>query len=244
MFKKFLLFVLPGLLLVTTAGFVIWGDTPSPATPEAVAALQSTPDVKITETDAWTVFQPANAAPATGLVFYPGGHVDYRAYAPLLRQIAAKGYLVVLVPMPLNLAVLGTEKAQDVISAYPQIKHWAVGGHSLGGSMAAQFAAEHPDEIKGIVFWASYPAVDLSSLPLQALSISGSNDGLATPSKIDDARKLMPVNASYVVIQGGIHAQFGSYGAQSGDGVAAISAADQWDQTVKATLDLMNRIDN
>ena len=97
--------------------------------PEALAALQSDSQVKVT-TDPWLVFQPTQSTPTTGLIIYPGGRVDPRAYAPQARAIAEKGYLVVIVPMPLNLAVFGSGRASSVIQAYPDIEKWVIGGHS------------------------------------------------------------------------------------------------------------------
>ena len=240
--KKILLIGLPGILILGVLGFVIWGETPLPASPIALEAAQSTPLVNVETMDNWLVFSPETAGISTGLIFYPGGRVDYRAYAPLLSKISARGYLVVLVPMPLNLAVLGWEKAQAVIEAYPEIKHWAIGGHSLGGSMAAQFAEIHPDLISGLVFWASYPANSMAGFTSSVVSISASKDGLATPAKIDETRGLLPADTQFVVIEGGNHAQFGSYGVQPGDDIATIPAETQWAQTVEATTDLLQRI--
>jgi len=242
MIKKILLIGLPALFLLGLLGFVVWGETPLPATATALDALQTTPSVTVETVEDWLVFRPAGSAAATGFIFYPGGRVDYRAYSPLLAAIAQQGYLVVLVPMPLNLAVLGTEKAQSVIAAFPEIKHWAIGGHSLGGSMAAQFTENHPELIAGLVFWASYPANSMTGFSKPVLSISASNDGLATPAKITDSRALLPAGTQFVVIEGGIHAQFGSYGAQPGDGTATIPPETQWQQTVLATTGLLKSI--
>ena len=74
------------------------------------------------------------------MIFYPGGRVDPRSYAPAARAIAAQGYLAVITPMPLNLAVFTPGRAAQVIAAYPEIHTWAIGGHSLGGAMAANFS--------------------------------------------------------------------------------------------------------
>lgn len=145
MIKKILLIGLPGILILGLLGFVVWGETPLPASPTALDALQSTPNISVETIDSAIVFRPTAPGVSAGFIFYPGGRVDYRAYAPLLSEISARGYLVVLVPMPLNLAVFGVEKARAVIEAFPEIKHWAIGGHSLGGSMAAQFTQNHPD---------------------------------------------------------------------------------------------------
>ena len=43
----------------------------------------------------------------------------------------------------LNLAVLDLNAAKGIPEQYPQIKHWYIGGHSLGGSMAASHAANN-----------------------------------------------------------------------------------------------------
>jgi len=105
--------LLPLLLLVAVVAFVIWGSTPAAPMPEALAAVQSDGSVLV-DTEPWLVFQPAEGQASTGLILYPGARVDPRAYAPVARAIAEKGYLVVIVPMPLNLAVLGADQAAEV----------------------------------------------------------------------------------------------------------------------------------
>ncbi len=156
------LLALVGLLLVVG----VWYVQPQPLLPEAEASLASTPTVTFTETDAGLEWAPADGNYDTGLIVYPGGKVPAAAYGPLAAQIAEEGYLVVVTPMPLNLAVLGIGKAGDVIAAHPEVETWAIGGHSLGGSMAAQYASDNPDAIDGLAFWASYAATDLSALDL------------------------------------------------------------------------------
>jgi pimeloyl-ACP methyl ester carboxylesterase len=197
-------------------------------------------------TEPWLVFHPDDTEPATGLIFYPGGRVDARAYAPAARAIAAEGYLVVSVPMPLNLAFFNANAAADVIAAYPDIKRWAVGGHSLGGAMAAGFSHDHPEAIRGLVLWASYPAEgsDLSERDLAVVSIYGTLDGLATVDKIEASRSLLPSATRLVAIEGGNHAQFGWYGAQSGDNLATISREKQMQDTVAATVTLLATLDD
>jgi hypothetical protein len=231
------------ILVVAVAGFVLWGETPSRPMPEALASLESDAQVTVTN-EPWLTFTPTASQPTTGLIFYPGGHVDYRAYAPAARQIAAQGYQVVIVPMPLNLAVLGINSAEKVIDAYPDIEHWVIGGHSLGGAMAANFAKKHPGVVDGLALWAAYPAAsdDLSTSGLNVVSISGSQDGLATPAKIDASRPLLPADTTWTVIAGGDHGQFGWYGDQSGDNPAAISRADQQAQIVAATVALLKAL--
>ncbi len=232
--------VLIGAVLLAVIGFIAWGMIIPEPMPEALAALQSDSQV-IVSSDPWITFQPADQAATTGLIIYPGGRVDPRAYAPLAHTIASQGYLVVIVPMPLNLAVFGSSRAASVIEAYPDIQYWVIGGHSLGGSMAALYADKHRDQINGLSLWASYPATsnDLSDSNLKVLSIYGTQDGLATKDKIDASRGLLPPDTYWVPIEGGNHAQFGWYGDQSGDNPATISRQDQQDQIQQTVLDLL-----
>lgn len=231
------------MLVLFVAGFVVWGETPAQPMPEALAAINSDAQVTVTSGQ-WLVFTPSESQPITGFIIYPGGRVDYRAYAPAAHQIAAQGYLVVIVRMPLSLAVFGGNTAQEVQSAYPQIRHWAVGGHSLGGSMAAMFAKNHPGMVQGLALWASYPSAsdNLSHSGLDVVSIYGSQDGLATEEKINKSRPLLPADTTWVEISGGDHTQFGWYGDQAGDNPASISRSDQQIQVIAATLGMLKSL--
>ena len=209
--------------------------------PEALAALQSDAAVSVV-TDQWIEFSPATTQTTTGLILYPGARVDPRAYAPAARALAELGYYVAITPMPLNLAVLGADRAQEVIAAHPEIEHWVVGGHSLGGAMAGAFASQHPDAVDGVVFWAAYPpgSDSLADQPeLAVASIYGTNDGLATVDKVMASVPLLPASAQLVPIEGGNHAQFGWYGDQPGDKPATIDRADQQAQVVAATAAIL-----
>jgi len=227
-------------LVVALSGFIIWAETPSPPMEEAYEALRSDSRVSVLQGD-WLVFEPKNNDYSTGFIFYPGGRVNYLAYAPYAHVIAAEGYLVIVVPMPLNFAVFGVNAAGDVIAAYPHVSDWAIGGHSLGGSMAAQYTYDNPDKIKGLVLWASYPAssLDLSKQSLSVLTIHGTNDGLVSSEQIDGSLKQLPSDTVRVEIVGGNHAQFGWYGEQPGDNPSSISREQQQNQTVASTVNLL-----
>jgi hypothetical protein len=240
--RKLWIGIAVGILIVIifgVSGFLLWASNPSQAMPEALISLESDELIQV-ELDPWISFVPQDQPPTTGFIFYPGGLVQAEAYAPPLRAIAKSGYLVVITPMPLNLAVLNSGAAADVMAAHPEIETWAIGGHSLGGTMAASFADQNPD-ITGLVFWASYPAEssDLSGQSIAVSSIYGTLDGLATPEKVLAAEPLLPSDTTWVPIEGGNHAQFGWYGNQDGDNPAAISRAEQQEQVVLATLELL-----
>ncbi|MEJ5201653.1 MAG: alpha/beta fold hydrolase [Anaerolineales bacterium] len=232
------------LLALGVIGFVLWANTPLAAQPEALDALRSDSQVIVEVNSEWITFSPVTGIARTGLVFYPGGRVDYRAYALPLRRIAASGYRVILVRMPLNLAFFAPEKASEVISEFSEVSRWVIGGHSLGGAMAAAYAYRHPEQIQGLVLWAAYPAQanSLSSRPLKVVSIYATRDGLATLEKIQASRGLLPPDTRWVAIEGGNHSQFGSYGLQPGDGEATISMQQQLAQVVEATVDLLEEI--
>ena len=235
-----LLIVVP---VLAAAGFVVWAERTPPPMPEALSALESDASVQVT-TDRWLVFRPVRQEPQIGLILYPGGRVDPHSYAPSARAIAAGGYLVVIVPMPLNLAIFASGAAADVIAAYPEVSSWAIGGHSLGGAMAARFAFGHSDQVQGLVLWAAYPdsSNDLSDRTLPVTSIYGTLDGLATPEKIEASRVLLPGTTEWVAVEGGNHAQFGWYGPQSGDNPATITREEQQREVVEATLRLLQSL--
>ena len=235
--------LLPLVLILAVAAFVVWASAAAGPMPEALVALESDAQVQV-ETEPWLIFRPTGDQPAAGLVLYPGARVDPRSYAPAAHALAEEGYLVVIVPMPLNLAVFAPDRAAEVMAAFPEIGRWAVGGHSLGGAMAARFAYQNPDAVQGLVLWAAYPAStdDLSGYSTAVTSIYATEDGLTTEDKIAASRPLLPLDTSWVAIDGGNHAQFGWYGPQAGDGTATISREEQQKQIVAATLELLSRL--
>lgn len=162
-----------------------------------------------------------------GFIFYPGGKVECAAYEPLMMELALKGIFCVLVEMPFNLAVLDMNAADGLRELYPEIDRWYIGGHSLGGSMAASYLAKHTEDFGGIVLLGAYSTADLSATTLGALSLYGSEDNVMNCEKYGQYKKNLPSDLTEIEIEGGCHAYFGMYGKQKGDGVPTLSAEEQ-----------------
>lgn len=175
--------------------------------------------------DGTIVFEPEAAT--KGLIFYPGGKVEHMAYIPLMQACAEEGIACVLVEMPFRLAVLDINAADGIQEQYPQVEDWYIGGHSLGGSMAAAYLEKDPDAYEGLILLGSYSTADLSQTDLAVLSIFGSEDTVMNREKYDDNKSNLPEGFTEVVLDGGCHAYFGMYGAQDGDGTPTISNEDQ-----------------
>ena len=232
-----------GFFIVALAvlGFIVWANSALGPAPEAVGALRSDTSVTVS-LDKYIVFEPDKKNLSTALIFYPGGRVDFRSYAVPLHKIAQEGYLVILLPVRLNLAMFDVNAADRAITAFPLIRHWAVGGHSLGGVAAAAYASNHTD-IDGLVLWASYPANDsLKTSTLKVLSIYGTQD-ISGVTPFENSQDLLPLDTKYVVIQGGNHSQFGDYGLQPGDHEATVTKAEQQKQVVDATAQFLKELD-
>lgn len=234
-------FILLGLIIITIifiASFFITSYGPST---QAMANLKDSTLVDVT-VDNFISFAPENTAATTGLIIYPGAKVEPEAYAPLANKIAQAGYEVIITPMPLNFAIFDSNAADEVISKFPNIKNWVISGHSLGGVMAAKYASENSN-IKGVIFYASYPQGDeLKDSNIEVTSIYGSLDGVANLDKIVGSKDLLPTSTTFVEIIGGNHAQFGSYGDQSGDNAAEISVDEQIEQAANASIELLDKI--
>jgi pimeloyl-ACP methyl ester carboxylesterase len=245
--KKFWWVVLVVFFLAAAAGFVSWAVIVPEPMPEALAALKSDPQVSIMfdTTHDWWVFTPMDATESVGLIYYPGGKVDPRSYAPFARALAESGYLVVVPAMPLNLAVFAPDTAAQVMDTFREVEEWMVGGHSLGGAMAASFVEKASTQVVGLVLVASYPANNLSArTDLAVLSVYASLDGLASIEQITASRAMLPATAEFVRIEGGNHAQFGWYGEQGGDNPALISRAQQQEQLIEAVELALGRAAN
>ncbi len=232
--------VVGAVLVALAAGSLLWLQ-PFVASPVAVAAMTGASDVRVVDAPTRITLVPA-ATPRAGLVFQPGARVDPRAYVPMLTKVAAAGYLVVIVKQPLGIGFLSIDAPAEIIAGSTGITRWAVGGHSLGGVAAASYAAKA--DIAGLLLWASYPASSIADrTALTVVSISGSADGLSTPVKVEAARSLLPSSTTYVVVTGGVHAYFGDYGPQPGDGSPQIDRAEAQQEIVTASVALLRAIE-
>lgn len=192
----------------------------------AISAFASVNYVEETTTsDGAMIFEPEDVR--AGFIFYPGGKVEYKAYIPLMRACASNGILCVLVEMPFNLAVFDINAADGMKDSYPEIEKWYIGGHSLGGSMAAAHLSDNAEDYIGLILLGSYSTKNLSEKGIAVLSVYGSEDKVLNREKYEKNKSNLPEDFTELVIDGGCHAYFGMYGEQSGDGVAAISNEQQ-----------------
>ncbi len=233
--KKLKIFLISFLcfVLVCCTVFGIYVSDYYHANDTAIAATFSDDEVTVIQkNNDCMVFTPKN--PEYGLVFYPGGKVEYTAYAPLMKELAREGFFCVLVKMPFNLAVFDINAADDVIAEYTNIKEWYIGGHSLGGSMAASYASKNTDKLKGLILLAAYSTVDLNESCLDVIQINAREDEILWDD-MEEVKKYqpnLPDDFKQLCIEGGCHAYFGSYGEQKGDGKPWITPEEQIRQTV------------
>lgn len=217
---------LTAIFVLTAAACGIYLNDYYRADAEAINAFAVSTTIRQTSfPDGTIVFEPEN--PDAALIFYPGGKVEYTAYIPLMRACAERNLLCVLVEMPFNLAVFDINAADGIKEQYPEIQNWYIGGHSLGGSMAASYLESHGEEFDGLILLGSYSTADLSKTDLKVLSVYGSEDNVLNKEKYDSNTKNLPENFTEITIDGGCHAYFGMYGKQSGDGDAKITNKEQ-----------------
>ncbi|MCX6495667.1 MAG: alpha/beta hydrolase [Actinobacteria bacterium] len=244
------------LLVVLSIGWlaIVGWLMPAGATDTALQALASDSSVTVVDSPTQVALIPSADIGATGFLFQPGAKVDARAYVSALRPLALAGHVVVIAKQPLGIAFLATNAIDSARSEFPDVSKWVVGGHSLGGTVAALQAAGASGEqaqssdsgsapvapIVGLVLFASYPAADMSDSNVPVLSLSGEKDGLSTPDAIAASKPSLPSSTTFIEVPGANHASFGDYGIQFGDGVATASLANAHAAITKATLDFVN----
>lgn len=236
---KISLAVILSVIIVLVGGIFIYASDYYRADADALSCINSADTVTVTRSDGAYIFSPDKAE--CGLIFYPGGKVEYSAYAPLLSELAKENILCILIEMPLNLAVLDVDAAAEYFDKYPEIDKWYIGGHSLGGSMAASYASENSDKLDGLILLASYSTADLKNTGLEVISVYGSNDGVLNMEKYNEYKHNLPSSAVEKIIKGGCHAYFGSYGVQDNDGIPTVSRNEQINETVNIITDTIRK---
>lgn len=234
--------VITGIVIVALfSGITIYLNNISEADTEAICAYNTEfiEHVEAKEVDDGVIAYIPEGDIKTGFVFYPGGRVEYTAYEPLLKACAEQGILSIVIKMPQNLAIFGINKGVEATELFPEIQTWYIGGHSLGGSMAAACASNHEDIFDGVILLAAYSTNDITNL--NVLSIYGSNDGVLTLNKYIKNKENLPSDFSEHVINGGNHAYFGMYGEQKNDGKATITNIEQINIAAQKIAEFINK---
>lgn len=240
-FKKNIQIVLSIISVFFLLCIINWVTTSYKPGQLALDALVSDDKVEVA-LDKNIIFTPKEQDVTKGFILYPGAKVDAKAYAPLCKKIASNGYKVIIADMPLNFAMLSPNKAEKIIKENDDIKSWVIGGHSLGGVVAAKFAANDKN-VDGVVFLASYPSNDdLKQLEKNVVSIWGSKDGVLNFKNLIESKENLPQDTTYVEIEGANHSQFGDYGHQKGDNDALISEEKQLEITSNSIIKLLENI--
>lgn len=200
--------------------------------------------IKVTDYKSYYSVLPAESKEYdTGFIFYQGAYVDVWAYLPLVCQLAENGVPCFVMKMPSDLAILKPSAANDIIKndSYKTIKHWYLGGHSLGGLECCNYVSKNKQVIDGIVLLASYSIDDLSKSKTKVLSVYGDCDGVLRIKQYKKALELLPKDYQELIIEGGNHSGFANYGLQKGDGIPKISQETQIKTTVQRILDFLEK---
>ncbi|MCR5785937.1 MAG: alpha/beta hydrolase [Eubacterium sp.] len=230
-----LFFTISFLIVYVFGAFLYFGNYYH-ASEEALSCLNSTEDVEVSECKDYYFFD--GYGEDTALIFYQGAKVDEKAYAGIMMRLAKGGVDCFLCKMPLNMAFTDKMKAAGIISSY-DYKYLYLGGHSLGGAMAGVFASEHPENLTGLIFLASYSTSPISD-NLDVLSLIASEDKVLNWDMYYENNVNLPDDFKEVMIEGGIHSYFGDYGIQRKDGTPLISKEEQHE---KITEEILNFIE-
>lgn len=191
------------------------------------ASTEVVPRVEVADGASTIVAEPPSGVEVKKVlvIIYPGGLVRPQAYEWLARALAVRGYTTVIPEFSFDLAVTNAGRATALIERYGKDRRVVLAGHSLGGAMAAQYVSDKLkaglQPVAGLVLMAAYPpdGADLTTAQLKAVSLRAEHDKVADPAKVVDGLKLLPPESQLVVINGAVHAFFGRYGPQAGDGV-------------------------
>lgn len=227
------------LILALVLGFAMWRfSIPLPVDESRLREAQNNDRFSLIERDTAFVLEPSEPT-GRGLLFVPGARVSAESYAWNLSPLAEEGITVVIAKPHLGFAILDARRPDAFTQGMSGVKHWAVGGHSLGGVKACSWVADRPDTFEALYLAGSYCNSDASTYTGKVLNIRGSQDGLTEATDIKETAHLLPVSTEFVTVEGMNHAQFGAYGLQKGDMPATISDVQAREQTTAHLLKVL-----
>lgn len=210
------------VLLVGSAGGVAYFSMPYHGSTSSVQQVVDDPNVTVTTEAGVHVLSPADTTSTVGFVFYPGGRVAPDAYYQPFAPVVTRTNVTVFIPkMPLNIGLLDTDAIERIQAQHPGITTWFIGGHSLGGVSACQYA--NGGAVDGLVLFASYCSGDVSDESFAVLSVTGGADTVLNTANYQEAKTRLPPRTTTAHIEGMNHSQFGSYRGQRGDSPASLS---------------------
>lgn len=234
--KKIILILFFSIILMVATAFTYYISDYYHADTNAIAALNSTKSYSVENTAESVTFTPKINQSSTGIIIYPGAKVEAESYSVLASKLTENGYTTVIAKMPFNLGFFGTNKADQIIGNHSEINSWVIGGHSLGGVFASEYALNHQEKIKGVIYLAAYPSSNVSQATFRSLSIRGSLDNLTSAEDISNNVDKFPTNTTFITIIGGNHYNFGDYGVQKEDNNSTITRKEQQQQTINAII--------
>jgi len=184
--------------------------------------------VTVNDTKDYIFFDSATTEKA--IVMYGGANVEEKAYSPICRKLAESDYDVFLLKTFEEFALFDMNKADVVLNNY-SYKSVSLMGHSLGGVVATRYMVSSNHKFDNLIYLASYSDKDIKGMDLNVISIQGTLDGVINKKSIEESHEYMPSSFHELWIEGGNHAQFGSYGKQEKDNDATITVIEQTKQT-------------
>ncbi|WP_051604809.1 alpha/beta fold hydrolase [Lachnobacterium bovis] len=237
--RKLIIIMLVAILIVGTIfAALLYVNDYYKAKSVAKRALISNEKVTVEEKQDYYIFKPNKKNVKEAIIFYPGAKVEETAYSQLASKFAESGYEFFIVKMPMRLAILKQNAADDIISDKKNnnIKNWTLMGHSMGGAMAANYTAGNQKKVDRLVLLAAYGTKDLSKSKVKVLSICGDKDKVINRSSLKKNKSNLPKDTVSCTLNGANHAQYGNYGKQKSDGKATISANEQQEMVLDLYL--------
>ena len=227
--KRFFPLMLIALSLLTIVGCRFIKNTESNE-----SYLTSTETITVSTNDYYYVFKPNKYT--TGIVFYPKKGIDIISYAPLLHTLANEGYITFLAK---DYVINNKDTANVAYNSYDNVTDWYIGGHSSGGTAAADYLKDNHLKFSGLFLLSSYSNVDLSTTKLKFLSVYGNQDKLLDMSTYNKNLSNIGNNVIEHIIEGGNHSFFNDDTLEN-DGTATITNKAQRELTIKYIKELIN----